>query len=278
MKNWTNETIEVFLTAFQESQTGRTEKVIAELEIPEFLKQVSTTPTIKKSIKTKKIKKKKTSNIPLIVANESIPVCEENINHNQMITNIPAIKVTEEIEEERNNEDTKIYPNNEPEINLNKTCENQVTDTKQPNEQSNISLETETQIEAELPATLTTSSISCTTVERLRPAGVRRFSSPRLPEITPLQNMSVNNKYQKIKERIFDSHRFHKVSWADVKSLWIHAFGNKSVIESTGSSHKKLVSPEGEVFFTFAHGDAMTYTHRTIKYIRDALRQVGLGE
>jgi len=83
---------------------------------------------------------------------------------------------------------------------------------------------------------------------------------------------------KKTRQNIFDHQKFQKVSFGKFKTLWKHICGEHSVIESTGSSHKKLIGVRGEVFGVYAHGDGMTYGQKTIKYIRDALRQIGYGD
>jgi hypothetical protein len=114
--------------------------------------------------------------------------------------------------------------------------------------------------------------------DSLRPQGMRMFHGQQnvLSEnliITPLKG-----KLEKIRQKVFHPKQFQNVSFGKFKTLWKHICGEYSVIESTGSSHKKLIGPRGEVFGTYAHGDSMTYGQKTIKYIRDALTQIGYGD
>lgn len=109
----------------------------------------------------------------------------------------------------------------------------------------------------------------------LRPRGMRVFHSEET-------SLSVQNRYSELKgklqsviDKIFSHKEFQTVSYGDFKKLWRHLHGEGSVIESNASSHKKLVARNGQVFGTYAHGDNMKYTKRTIKYLRDALSQTG---
>jgi len=89
--------------------------------------------------------------------------------------------------------------------------------------------------------------------------------------------MQLKGKLEKVRQKIFLPNQFQNVSFGDFKTLWKHICGKDSVVESTGSSHKKVIGPRGEVFGVYAHGDRMTYGPKTIKYIRDALIQIGYG-
>jgi hypothetical protein len=113
----------------------------------------------------------------------------------------------------------------------------------------------------------------------VRPSGMRRFhvNSYRKMEVQAEPKGILKGTHLATRDEIFHPKQFKNVNFGQFKSLWKHVAGEKSVIESTGSSHKKLIGPNGEVFGTFAHGDAMTYGPRTIKYIRDALIQIGYG-
>jgi hypothetical protein len=113
----------------------------------------------------------------------------------------------------------------------------------------------------------------------VRPAGMRQFRSqaPQNNDIKEENKITLKGTHLSTRDEIFNPKQFQNVSFGQFKSLWKHISGEKSVIESTGSSHKKLIGPSGEVFGTFAHGDNMTYGPRTIKYIRDALIQIGYG-
>ena len=97
-------------------------------------------------------------------------------------------------------------------------------------------------------------------------------SSQQNTKVSPLKG-----SHQLVHQKIFDQQQFKKVTYGEFKALWKHICGPNSVVESTGSSHKKLIAPNKEVFGTFAHSDSMTYSHRTIGYIRDALAQIGYG-
>lgn len=112
----------------------------------------------------------------------------------------------------------------------------------------------------------------------VRPAGMRRFHARSLQKEATIENkITLKGAHLSTRDEIFNPKQFKNVSFGQFKSLWKHISGEKSVIESNGSSHKKLIGPNGEVFGTFAHGDNMTYGSRTIKYIRDALLQIGYG-
>ncbi|MBL0942139.1 MAG: hypothetical protein IBJ00_05390, partial [Alphaproteobacteria bacterium] len=113
----------------------------------------------------------------------------------------------------------------------------------------------------------------------LRPRGMRILHARQNAVLLePRATIELKGKLGKIHQNIFDSQKFQNVTFKKFKTLWKHICGNNSVIESNGSSHKKLVGPYGEVFGTYAHSDSMTYGLRTIKYIRDALIQIGYGD
>ncbi|MEN8236370.1 MAG: hypothetical protein ABFQ95_02295 [Pseudomonadota bacterium] len=131
--------------------------------------------------------------------------------------------------------------------------------------------------EIESPSLSSSPSPSPSPSPRLRPRGMRVFhkKQPALSFDGSNPYAELSGKHQKTADCIFNAKQFKKVTYANFKSLWRHVHGDQSVKESTGSSHKKLISTTGQVFGTFAHGDNMTYTHRTIKYLRDALTQTG---
>jgi hypothetical protein len=112
---------------------------------------------------------------------------------------------------------------------------------------------------------------------RPRPRGMRMFHPNQTPP-QQIELIQLKGKLEKVRQKIFDHQKFQKVSFGKFKTLWKHICGEHSVIESTGSSHVKLIGPRGEVFGVYAHGDGMTYGKKTIMYIRDALRQIGYGE
>lgn len=96
------------------------------------------------------------------------------------------------------------------------------------------------------------------------------------------QSPLLRTKYDLLKEKkrkmidtIFHPSGYNAITFGQFKKLWIKLHKNGHVKENTGSSHKKLVSNDGQVFPIFAHGDGMRYTKNTIEYLREALRESG---
>jgi hypothetical protein len=110
-------------------------------------------------------------------------------------------------------------------------------------------------------------------------------ATPKRVETTPAavqQAMTSISKYDGLKKKrrmlidqIFDPQGFNTINYGMFKKLWIKLHGEKSVEESTGSSHKKLIARDGQVFPIFAHNNGMRYTKNTIAYLRDALKESG---
>lgn len=116
-------------------------------------------------------------------------------------------------------------------------------------------------------------------MEKPRPRGMRLFHSHtnNLGQQLPEPAKELKGKHKKIQNYIFDHQCATKVTFGKFKLLWKHICGEKSVIETTGSSHKKLIGPNQRAFGVFAHSDGMQYSLRTIIYLRDALTQIGYG-
>ncbi len=91
----------------------------------------------------------------------------------------------------------------------------------------------------------------------------------------PNRYASLKKKPQGVIDTIFGHQGYNSLTFGEFKRLWIKLHGEKSVIENTGSSHKKLISSDGKVFPIFAHGDGMKYTKNTIRYLREALEETG---
>lgn len=108
--------------------------------------------------------------------------------------------------------------------------------------------------------------------QRDRPRGAIHYDDP-----TPQKSLvELKGKHLKTLEALFDKQNFHNVHYDALSSLWKYINGVKSIKESSGGSHKELLDQNGRVITgIFAHGGNQTFGHRTIRYIRDALIQVG---
>jgi hypothetical protein len=100
---------------------------------------------------------------------------------------------------------------------------------------------------------------------------------------TTIHHSQVNEEtikpYEKLVETIFDYRKHGQgFNFGDFKSMWEHVNGKGSVRSSkSGSSHRALLDKDGKVVLgTFAHGDSQTYTRHTVKYLRAALRAIGI--
>ena len=112
----------------------------------------------------------------------------------------------------------------------------------------------------------------------LPPRGLRAFHS-RGFNTAQTSFEELNQAQQGALERIFDPERFQNVKYREIESLW-EAINGPNSIKSPGSggSHRALLNTNGDVVgSTFTHGDNHTYTHRSIRYIRDAFIHMGLG-
>lgn len=100
----------------------------------------------------------------------------------------------------------------------------------------------------------------------------------KIIEKETIDEIEISNTHKKNLEKIFDRKAFKNVNYGQIKSLWLYINGINSVDESTGGSHKKFYSPNGDVFLTFSHSDSMTYSKKTIPYIRDMFDMIGCGQ
>lgn len=106
----------------------------------------------------------------------------------------------------------------------------------------------------------------------LYPAGVRKFHN-LIPD-SNYEKLNLNNKRQKIINKIFDPKASTKISYKEFKNLWISL--GCTIIENRKTSHKQLIGPQKEPLFgIYAHGDSQTYGKNTIKYFRAALYYIG---
>lgn len=121
--------------------------------------------------------------------------------------------------------------------------------------------------------------LSTSSSQYLAPRGMRLFHShDQVLYRSLIQPGDLKGKHEMVLFSIFDVKQFISVSYGDFARLWRHINGEKSINESKGSSHKSLLDADGRVVAgTFSHGDAMTYSRRTIPYIRDALIRIGFG-
>lgn len=110
----------------------------------------------------------------------------------------------------------------------------------------------------------------------LAPRGKRVFH-PQIALFPPLEE-KLSPKLQDLVDCIFDYKMFKTVDFGAFKMLWMHINGERSIKSpGSGGSHRALLNREGKVVgSTFAHGNNQTYTHKTIKYLRDALLSVGI--
>lgn len=117
-------------------------------------------------------------------------------------------------------------------------------------------------------------------LDYLAPRGMRLFHGADTNTYrTLISNPNyLSGKHWKTYEAIFDYQAFKNVSFGQIKALWQEINGPNSVRETSGSSHKAFLDANGKVVAgTFAHGNAMTYSKKTIPYIRDALTKIGFG-
>ena len=106
----------------------------------------------------------------------------------------------------------------------------------------------------------------------LYPAGVRKFHD--LMPYSPYEKLNLNNKQQKLIDKIFDFKAFSTVSYGKFKKLWESLGG--TIIGDRKTAHKQLIGPRKKPLFgVSAHGDSQTYGKNTIKYFRAALYYIG---
>lgn len=109
----------------------------------------------------------------------------------------------------------------------------------------------------------------------LMPRGNRLFHGER-----PHENLApviLPNHLQGIVDSLFHHQQFQTVSFGAFANLWRHINGANSIKSpGSGGSHRALLNAQGQVVgSTFTHGDKQTYGPKTVKYLRDALLQVG---
>lgn len=110
--------------------------------------------------------------------------------------------------------------------------------------------------------------------EVARPRGMRKFHN-YLPEIQS-SKILLKGKHLKVYEDLIDIKTFVTVKYKDFAGLWRYINGSNSIPECRGGSHKKLLNAQGDTITgIYAHGDNQTFGKRTIKYIRDAFKQIG---
>lgn len=116
--------------------------------------------------------------------------------------------------------------------------------------------------------------------DRLAPRGMRVFHSRQNHQFTTLRSgfEDLAGTHATTLSSIHHYQQFKNVSYKLFASLWRHINGPDSIKESTGSSHIALLDANGRVVGgTFAHGPSMTYSKKTIGYIREALSMIGFG-
>jgi hypothetical protein len=145
---------------------------------------------------------------------------------------------------------------------------------------SSISPVTSRTIEANVKKPVISLTTSSNDQPRLAPRGMRVFhphtNQTFVTQLTSLDQLK--GKHSETHCAIFDYQRFQNVSFQKFAALWRKINGKNSINDSTGGSHKELLDATGKVVIgTFSHGDAMTYTHKTIGYIREALELIRFG-
>lgn len=109
---------------------------------------------------------------------------------------------------------------------------------------------------------------------RSRPRGAILYETPR----AHIRSNQLKGKHQATLEDIFDPKKFTSVTYKKLATLWRHINGENSISEGKRGSHKELRDSKDKVIAgIFAHGDSQTFGHRSIKYIRDALIEIGYG-
>jgi hypothetical protein len=83
-------------------------------------------------------------------------------------------------------------------------------------------------------------------------------------------------KDQELIDRIFNHTQFDSVSWREMRNLWESINGKGTARQNSGGSHVTLYHKNKTVVGgIFAHNDAQTYGYRGIRFIRDALWDIG---
>ncbi len=114
----------------------------------------------------------------------------------------------------------------------------------------------------------------------IAPRGHRVLHSKGFVEAKPRREVELASTSQRILDRIFDQSQFQKVKYREFKALWESVNGFESIKKpGNGGSHRTLLNAQGDVVgSTYTHGGNHTYSKNSIKYIRDALINVGLGQ
>ncbi|MGN6670980.1 MAG: hypothetical protein ACTHJ4_05515 [Candidatus Nucleicultricaceae bacterium] len=113
----------------------------------------------------------------------------------------------------------------------------------------------------------------------LPPRGMRMFHGNAPMQYRTLITLNqLSGTHFKTWQNLFDPEAWTNVSYGQVASLWRHINGKKSINERKGSSHKGLLDADKKnVAGVFSHGDDMTYTKRTIPYVRDPFVRIGFA-
>ena len=110
--------------------------------------------------------------------------------------------------------------------------------------------------------------------ENFMPRGMRRFH-PYEQEFVQQVRSNLSKHHQATIDELFDNEARFNVSYNDFSSLW-QALGGS--IKNCKGSHKALKDANGKtVAGIFAHGNNMTYTKKTIPYLRAALELIGIS-
>lgn len=109
----------------------------------------------------------------------------------------------------------------------------------------------------------------------LVPRGNRLFHNQR--PLGTLAPTILPNHLQGTVDSLFHHQQYQTVSFGEFASVWRHVNGANSIKSpGSGGSHRALLNAQGQVIgSTFTHGDKQTYGPKTVKYLRDALLQVG---
>ena len=131
---------------------------------------------------------------------------------------------------------------------------------------------------ATAPMSQLSDAVSVVPVQPLSQPSLSRTVPRQVQQATTTQqdDTSLKGRRQLFIDTVFDVRSYNAITFGEFKSFWKGLHGKDSVIENTGSSHKKLIAGS-QTFGIFAHGDGMRYTKNTIKYLRDALRDTGYG-
>lgn len=110
---------------------------------------------------------------------------------------------------------------------------------------------------------------------RVMPRGMRIFHPYAQTFRTNFTGLS--GKHISTLSSLMNKKEFTPVTYADFASLWKAINGDKSIRESTGSSHKVLLDADGKVVSgIFSHNANMEYTRRTAPYLRAAIDLLGI--